>query len=269
MNRIDKKFEQLREEGKKALIPFITCGDPSLEETVELVLSMEKAGANIVELGIPYSDPLADGEVIQASYFRALSTGIKVNDILDMIGRLRSKTEIPLVVMVYYNIVFCYGVEKFLTELKLRGVDGIIVPDIPLEERCELKESCEKENIKLIPLVAPNSKERIKSIVETAEGFIYCVSVLGTTGERISIGKNISEYINLVKKYTKIPCCLGFGISSVETVREVKDYCDGIIIGSAIIKRISEGKSANERKEKLYNYLKEIRVALDTDIYNK
>lgn len=262
MNRIDKRFEELKEKKIKALIPFITCGDPSLEETVELVLTMEKSGASIVELGIPFSDPLADGEVIQDSYFRALSIGIKVNDILDMIGKLRSKTEIPLVVMVYYNIVFCYGVERFLRALKLKGVDGIIVPDIPLEERSELKDNCEKENIKLIPLVAPNSKERIKNIVETAEGFIYCVSVMGTTGERLAIGKDIKEYTALVKKYTKVPCCLGFGISSVETVREVKKYCDGVIIGSAIIKRIYEGKSINERKENLYNYLKEISIEL-------
>lgn len=263
MNRIDKKFKELNKTSNKALIPFITCGDPSLEETIELVLNMEKAGANIVELGIPYSDPLADGEVIQASYFRSLSTGVKINDILEMIGSLREKTDIPLVVMVYYNIVYCFGVEKFISKLREKGVDGIIVPDVPLEERSELKAICEKENIKLIPLVAPNSKERIKNIVETAEGFIYCVSVMGTTGERVTIGKDIRNYINLVKEYTKVPCCLGFGISSVETVKEVKNYCDGVIIGSAIIKRISEAKSLEERKENLYKYLKEIKEELN------
>lgn len=263
MNRINEKFKQLKCKKRKALIPFITCGDPSLEETIELVLTMEKAGASIIELGIPYKDALADGKVIRDSYARALNTGIKVNDILNMIGKLREKTEMPLVVMVYFNIVFTYGLEKFLSKLKINGVDGIIVPDIPLEEGIELKELCEKENIKLIPLVAPNSKDRIKSIVEKCEGFIYCVSVLGTTGERASIGKNTKEYIDLIKRYTDTPCCLGFGISSIETVGEVKDYCDGVIIGSAIIRRISEGKTLEERKEKLYSYLNGIRVELN------
>lgn len=265
MNRIDKKFKELGELSKKALIPFITCGDPSLEETIELVLTMEKAGASIVELGIPYSDPLADGEVIQASYFRALSMGVKINDILEMIGLLREKTEIPLVVMVYYNIVYCYGVYEFIEKLKLKGIDGIIVPDIPLEERSELKNICESNSIKLIPLVAPNSKDRIKNIVKTAEGFIYCVSVLGTTGERVSIGGHTKEYIDLVKSYTNRPCCLGFGISSVETVGEVKEYCDGVIIGSAIVKRIAECKSLEERKDILYKYLQEIYIELNNN----
>lgn len=266
MNRINEKFKGLKVEKSKALIPFITCGDPSLEETIELVLTMEKAGASIIELGIPYRDALADGKVIRDSYSRALNTGININDILNMIGKLREKTEIPIVIMVYFNIVFSYGLEKFLNKLKLNGVDGIIVPDIPLEEGIELKELCEKENIKLIPLVAPNSKERIKSIVEECEGFIYCVSVLGTTGERTSIGKNTKEYIDLIKRYTDTPCCLGFGISSVETVREVKDFCDGVIIGSAVVRRIEEGKTLEERKEKLYSYLKGIRKELDRNL---
>lgn len=265
MNRIDEKFKELKKIESKALIPFITCGDPSLDETIELVLTMEKAGASIIELGIPYSNPLADGEVIQESYFRALSRDINIKDILNMIGELRKKTKVPLVVMAYYNIIFCYGVERFLSELKVKGVDGIIVPDIPLEERKELKEICEKENIKLIPLVAPNSKDRIKNIVEKSEGFIYCVSVIGITGERLNIGKNTKEYINLVKEYTTLPCCIGFGISSVETVREVKDYCSGVIIGSAIIKRIYEGKTVEERKMKIYNYLREIKSELENN----
>lgn len=242
MNRIDKVFKELKENNKKALIPFIANGDPSLEETVEMILDLEKAGVNIVEVGIPFSDPLADGSVIQEAYIRSLKAGNKVKDIF-LVGKgVREKSEIPLVIMVYYNLVYHYGVEKFLRDAAEAGFDGLIVPDIPLEEREELRGICEEKGVYLIPLVAPTSRDRIKKITKAAKGFVYCVSSNGTTGERGSLSSDINEYLKTVKSNTEVPICLGFGISSKEVVGKVKDFCDGVIVGSALVRRISENK---------------------------
>ncbi len=244
MNRIDKEFEMLKANNKKALIPFVTCGDLDIESTANLIINMAKNNANIIEIGVPFSDPLADGVVIQESYFRALKNGTKIKDVFNCVSLVREKSQVPLVIMVYYNMVFSYGVSKFIKSLKDIGVDGIIVPDIPLEERCELKDICEKEGIYLIPLVAPTSKERIERITKDAKGFVYCVSSNGTTGERTSFNSNIKEYLKLVKEKSDCPICLGFGISSKETVNQVIDNCDGVIVGSAIVKRMRLGEEA-------------------------
>ncbi|MEG2354041.1 MAG: tryptophan synthase subunit alpha [Clostridium sp.] len=257
MNRIDNVFNHIKRNSKKALVPFVTCGDLSIEDTAELVLDMDKVGADIVEIGIPFSDPLADGEVIQESYSRALKNGTKLKDVFKCVELIRNSSQIPLVFMAYYNIIFCYGIDKFLKMANDKGVDGLIVPDIPLEERKDLAEKCEKNHIYLIPLVAPTSKERIGSIVEKSKGFVYCVATNGTTGERSTVSKNIKEYLNLVKSYTDNPMLLGFGISSRETVREVKNYCDGVIVGSAIVRRMSKGK------EGVIQFLLELRKELD------
>lgn len=243
MNRIDFVFNKIKKENKKALIPFIANGDPSLEETVENVLDLEKAGASIIEIGIPFSDPLADGPVIQESYNRSLKGGIKVRDIFTCGEMVRGKSEIPLIIMVYYNLVYHYGVAKFLKDASKAGFDGLIIPDIPLEERGELKEKCEDNGIYLIPLVAPTSKERIEKITNGTKGFVYCVSSNGTTGERSALSSNITEYLDTVRSNTDAPICIGFGISSREVVKQVKDYCDGVIIGSAVVRRINENKS--------------------------
>ncbi|WP_143317148.1 tryptophan synthase subunit alpha [Clostridium sp. HBUAS56017] len=242
MNRIDLVFDKLKKENKKALIPFISCSDPSLEETVDNVLKLEKSGASIIEIGIPFSDPLADGPVIQDSYCRALRNGFKVKEIFACGKRVREKSEVPLVIMVYYNLVYARGIDKFLKEASEAGFDGLIIPDIPLEERGELKEKCEAFEIYLIPLVAPTSKERIEKIIKGANGFIYCVSSNGTTGERSGLSEGISDYLNMVRANTEAPICLGFGISSREVVKEVKDYCDGVIIGSAVVRRLGENR---------------------------
>lgn len=242
MNRIDLAFNKLKEENRKALIPFIANGDPSIEETVATILNLEKAGASIVEIGIPFSDPLADGPVIQESYNRALAAGIKVKDIFTTGKKVREKSEVPLIIMVYFNLVYHYGVDRFLTDAGKAGFDGLIVPDIPLEERGQLKEKCEAEGVYLIPLVAPTSKERIKKITTDAKGFVYCVSSNGTTGERSKLSANITEYLDTVRESTDAPICLGFGISSRAVVKEVKEYCDGVIIGSAVVRRLSENR---------------------------
>lgn len=241
MNRIDNAFKRLKENNKKALVPFVTCGDISIEDTAELIKEIYEVGGDIVEIGVPFSDPLADGEVIQESYNRALKNGTKLKDVFKCVELVRNTCEIPLILMTYYNIIYCYGVERFLKEAMEKGVDGLIVPDIPLEERTELMKQCEANNIYLIPLVAPTSKERISKIVENSKGFVYCVSTNGTTGERSTVNSNIDEYLNMVREYTKIPILVGFGISSRETVAKIKNHCDGVIIGSAIVKRMLKG----------------------------
>ncbi|MFU0783373.1 MAG: tryptophan synthase subunit alpha [Thermoanaerobacterium thermosaccharolyticum] len=252
MNRIDKKFYELKQKGLKAMIPFITAGDPSLDVTVELVFKMEEGGADIIEIGIPYSDPLADGSIIQASSTRALKNGTKINNIMNAVKKIRQKSEIPLVYLVYYNSIFKYGIERFVNEAKESGIDGLIIPDLPLEERKDIKEISEKYGIYLIPLVAPTSKERIKSICESGKGFVYCVSTKGVTGIRNSIETDIKEYMRTVSEYTNMPKAIGFGISGPDMAKRFAPYCDGIIVGSAIVKMINDSRS----KEEIYDNVK-------------
>ncbi|MGN0143341.1 MAG: tryptophan synthase subunit alpha [Clostridium sp.] len=243
MNRIDVRFNKLKEENKKALIPFVTFGTGmTKKETIDLVVDLDKNGATVVEIGVPFSDPLADGPVIQNAYTKALNEGIKLNDVFEAVSEIRKQSDIPVVIMVYFNIVYCRGIEKFLEEAREAGVDGLIVPDIPLEERGELNALCKKNGIYLIPLVARTSKDRIAKIVDNAQGFVYCVSTNGTTGERASLDEGTVDYLEHVRKIVDIPMCIGFGISSKEIVSEVKDHCDGVIVGSAIVKRMAQGR---------------------------
>lgn len=245
MNRIDISFNKIKENKSKALIPFVTCGaDFTIEETADLVVDLAKEGATVVEIGVPFSDPLADGPVIQNAYLKALNNGTKVKDVFKCVELIREKSEIPVVLMVYFNVVYFRGIENFLREAAKSGVDGLIVPDVPLEERGELNNICEANGIYLIPLVARTSKDRIAAITKNAKGFVYCVSTNGTTGERTALDSGTQEYLEEVRKIVEIPMCIGFGISSKEVVREVKDYCDGVIVGSAIVKRMAEGKKS-------------------------
>lgn len=254
MNRIDTIMQKLKKENKKALIPFIACGAPSVEETVDNVIKLDEAGADIIEIGIPFSDPLADGAVIQNAYTKALKNGVKVKDVFEVGRHVREKSQVGLIIMVYYNLIYCRGVDKFIKEAAESGFDGLIVPDIPLEERKELKDKCEENGIYLIPLVAPTSKERISKIVDGARGFVYCVSSIGTTGERNSFSANLSEYLSIVKSNTQIPICLGFGISSTEAVNKVKSHCDGVIVGSSVVRRLSENR------EGAFEFVKELKA---------
>lgn len=242
MNRIDNSFAKLRDKNKKALIPFVTFGAGlSVNETIDLVVKMGEKGAAVVEIGVPFSDPLADGPVIQNAYTQALNDGVKLDTVFDAVKKIRNSSDVPVVLMVYYNIVYCRGVKKFLKEAAQSGVDGLIVPDIPLEERKELQDACIENAIYLIPLVARTSNNRIAKITENAKGFVYCVSTNGTTGERAGFDKKVTEYLQEVRKIVDIPMCIGFGISSKEAVKEVKNNCDGVIVGSAIVKRMSKG----------------------------
>lgn len=242
MSKIKNAFEN-----GKAFIPFVTCGDPSLETTAELVKAMETAGADLVELGIPFSDPTAEGPVIQAANLRALSGGATTDKIFDMVRDLRKTVKIPLVFMTYANVVFSYGAEKFISTCAEIGIDGLILPDIPFEEKEEFLPVCKKYGVDLISMIAPTSNERIGMIAEKAEGFIYCVSSLGVTGTRDSITADIGEMVRLVKEKNDIPCAVGFGISTPEQASSIAQKADGVIVGSAIVKMCAEyGKACVE-----------------------
>ena len=231
MNRIQNAFDN-----KKAFIGFITAGDPSLDKTEEFILEMEKAGAALVEIGIPFSDPIAEGPVIQEANLRALSAGCTTDKIFDMVAKLRKKTQIPLAFMAYANSLYKYGYDRFCKRCAEVGIDGLIIPDMPFEEKGELQEFTEKYDLKLISLIAPTSHERISMIAKEAEGFVYCVSSLGVTGMRSQITTDIGAMVELVKAQKDIPCAVGFGISNPEQAKKMVSQAHGVIVGSAIVK---------------------------------
>lgn len=231
MSKIAEAFQN-----KKAFIPFITCGDPSLEVTEQLVYAMAEAGADLIELGIPFSDPTAEGPVIEAADMRSLKAGTTTDKIFDMVKRVRERVALPMVFMTYANVIFSYGSERFLSQAAALGMDGVILPDIPYEEKGEFQELCRKYDMDLISLIAPTSKDRIRMIAREAEGFIYCVSSLGVTGVRSEITTDIEAMVRLVKEVKDIPCAVGFGISTPEQAERMAAVSDGIIVGSAIVK---------------------------------
>ena len=228
----------------KAFIPFLTCGDPSLEVTEQLIYAMEEAGADLIELGIPFSDPTAEGPVIQAANVRALSGGVTTDKIFDMVKRLRQNTKIPMVFMTYANVVFSYGTERFIQKASSLGMDGLILPDVPFEEKEEFDSVCKKYGLDLVSLIAPTSHERITQIAKEAEGFVYCVSSLGVTGMRSAITTDIGAMVQLVKAAKDIPCAVGFGISTPEQAAAMAAKSDGAIVGSAIVKLCGQYKEA-------------------------
>lgn len=220
----------------KAFIPFITCGDPSLEITEQLVYAMEEAGADLIELGIPFSDPTAEGPVIQEANVRALSGGVTTDKVFDMVAKIRQKTAIPMVFMTYANVAFSYGTEHFIKKAAEVGMDGLILPDVPFEEKEEFDTVCKQYGLDLISLIAPTSHERITQIAKEANGFVYCVSSLGVTGTRTQITTDIGGMVKLVKAVKDIPCAVGFGISTPEQAKKMAAQSDGAIVGSAIVK---------------------------------
>ncbi|MHB1127189.1 MAG: tryptophan synthase subunit alpha [Bacillota bacterium] len=241
MNRIDRKFDQLRTQGAKALITYICAGDPSLEDTEKYVLALERSGADIIELGVPFSDPLADGPIIQEAGQRALAAGTTLPAILRTVEKLRHQTDIPLVLMTYYNPVLRYGVEPFLAEAGRTGVDGMIFPDLPHEEAGIMRELAMKYGISVIPLVAPTSTpERLRMITADAQGFVYCVSLTGVTGERRDLPAGVEQFLASVRECTDKPLAVGFGVSRPEQARQLAVHVDGVIVGSAIVRLIAE-----------------------------
>ena len=255
MNRITEAFEN-----KKAFVAFITGGDPDIETTGNLIVAMAESGVDVIEIGIPFSDPVAEGSVIQEADERALKNGCTVDKLFDMIKRVRVKVEIPLLFMTYINPIFVYGKERFMERCADCGINGIIVPDLPFEERDEISDDCKKHGIYQISMIAPTSRERIETIAKEAEGFLYCVSSLGVTGVRSKINTNIGEMINQVKAVSPVPCAIGFGISTPEQARDMAAVSDGIIIGSAIVKLIAE--YGNECIEPVKDYVRKIKEAI-------
>lgn len=245
MNRIDTLFTRLRSEGRRALMPFITAGDPDLPTTAALITELVERGAHMVEIGIPYSDPIADGPVIAASYHRALERGVKLAHIFQTIRTLRAETATgpltaaPLVTMVSYAIIHRQGVDRYLREAVTAGIDGLIVPDLPVEESEGLCRKATALDLRLIQLVTPTTpRERAVQIARTTTGFVYYVSVAGITGERRSIPPTLIENVAWLRTQTDLPICIGFGISTPEHVRELAPVADGLIVGSALVKRL-------------------------------
>jgi tryptophan synthase alpha chain len=224
----------------KAFIPFLTCGDPDLETTEKLICAMAEAGADLIELGIPFSDPTAEGPVIQDANLRALSAGTTTDKIFDMVRRVRKTVSIPMVFMTYANVIFSYGADRFLQTTAEIGMNGIIVPDVPFEEKQEFEPLCQKYGLAQISMIAPTSHDRIRAIAEQANGFLYCVSSLGVTGTRSSITTDIGAMVKLVKEVKDIPCAVGFGISTPEQAESMCRQADGAIVGSAIVKLIAQ-----------------------------
>lgn len=256
MNRIDKKFLELN--GEKALITFITAGDPDLETTEKLVLSMFEAGADVVELGVPFSDPVAEGITIQNASKRALDNGATLKKIFELVKKLREKTDKPLLLMMYLNSIYGFGTERFFKCCKENGIDGVIVPDMPFEEKNEVQPYAKDNDVYSISLVTPTSKDRIKKIAEEAEGFLYCVSSTGVTGVRSEFSTDFDEFMGIIKEHAKIPCAIGFGISNSEQAKTMSDYSDGVIVGSSIVKIVEKEKqnsinSVSEFVKKLKN----------------
>lgn len=241
-NRIDNKFAELKQLGEPAFIPFITIGDPDLKTSVDIILTLEEAGAAVVELGVPYSDPLADGPVIQRSSMRAL--GRHQVSILDCIEAARLAREqgskLPFILFTYYNPVLQLGLEKLFSLLAENDISGVIIPDLPMEEDGEARIQAERFGIHIIPLVAPTSNERVKKIVSRSSGFIYCVSSLGVTGTRSEFHSGIDEFLDTVKSSTDLPIAIGFGISNNEQFARFSKTCDGIVVGSALVRQIEE-----------------------------
>lgn len=235
MNRIRKAFAS-----GKAFIPFITCGDPDLETTGKLVRAMAEEGADLIELGIPFSDPTSEGPVIQGADLRALKGGVTTDRILEFVRELRKDVSVPLVFMTYANVVFSYGTDRFIQKAAEAGIDGLILADVPFEERDEFLEVCDRFDLDLIPMIAPTSRERIRMIAREARGFIYIVSSLGVTGVRSTITTDIGAMVRLIREVSDVPCAVGFGISTPEQAQKMAASSDGAIVGSAIVRIIEE-----------------------------
>lgn len=235
MNKIEQAFNN-----KKAFIPFVTAGDPDLDTTKEIILAMQEAGADLIEIGIPFSDPVAEGPVIQEADLRALESGTTTDKIFDMVKSIQEQLTVPVVFMTYINPIYVYGTEKFAKRASECGVAGVIVPDVPFEERGEIQEIFKQFDMAVISMIAPTSSDRVKMIAGEAEGFVYCVSSLGVTGVRTELSTEISSLIQDVKSVKNIPCAIGFGISTPEQAKTMAAISDGAIVGSAILKIVEE-----------------------------
>ena len=255
MSNIYKAFEN-----KKAFIAFLTAGDPDYETSLENFRAVIEGGADLIEVGIPFSDPIAEGPVIQEADIRALESGMTTDKVFDLVKELRKDYSIPIVFMTYANPVFHYGAEKFFQKASEAGADGIIIPDCPFEERGEFEEAATKNGIDLISMIAPTSEDRIGSIASQAKGFIYVVSSLGVTGVRSEIKTDLNSIISRIREVTDVPAAIGFGVSTPEQAKQLSQYADGVIVGSAMVRMVA--KYGKDAPAKLKEYVKEMKEAL-------
>ncbi|NTU42083.1 MAG: tryptophan synthase subunit alpha [Nitrospirales bacterium] len=257
MSRIAEKFGKLKQEGRKAFIAYIMAGDPELARTEENVAILEKCGVDIIELGVPFSDPVADGPTIQQAAERALKAGVTLTKVISLVRKLRSGTQIPIVLMTYYNPVFKYGLERFVKDAVDAGVDGLIIPDLPPEEAADLTVETKGKGLDTIFLIAPTStEERISRVTEACTGFVYYVSMTGITGSQLTLDSQFAGHIAKVRETTDKPIAIGFGVSRPEDARQLSAIADGIIVGSAIVKKFYEHPAGAER------FIKELREAI-------
>ncbi|WKY45861.1 tryptophan synthase subunit alpha [Eubacteriaceae bacterium ES2] len=256
MSRIKQAFNK-----KKALIGFLTGGDPSVDKTIDYICEMERAGVDLIEIGIPFSDPVAEGIVIEKANERALKAGTTTDSLFEMVKKIRKKTQIPLVFLTYMNPIFVYGADRFFKKCQETGIDGVIIPDLPYEEREEVLGLANIYGIDRITLIAPTSHDRIIKLAQPAHGFIYLVSSMGVTGVRKEINTDLASIIEQIKKVSTVPVAVGFGISTPDQVKEIGEISDGVIIGSAIVRIIEEyGEHADSH---LYDYIKTLKASLD------
>jgi len=259
MSAIDDRFATLRQQGKKAFLPFLTAGDPSLKVTEQLILALQDTQCAMLELGIPYSDPIADGPVIQDSYTRALNSGIKLADIMKSVSGLRDRLRMPLISMVSYSIVQRIGADRFVTDSLEAGFAGSIVPDLLVEEADDLRRICRANDYSLIHLVTPTTPpDRMLRIAESSSGFIYFVSVTGITGERTQLPEDLFEKVSWLRQRTTLPICIGFGISSTDHVRMLSPVADGLIVGSAIVRKLAANAESEAGIADVVQFVKEL-----------
>ena len=263
MSRIQKRFDWLKSKSEKALVAFITAGDPDLATTQELFSVIEEGGADIIELGVPFSDPLADGPVIQAASQRSLKSGTTLKKIVQLVRDIRKSSQLPIVLMTSFNPVFVYGQEAFVKDAVEAGVDGVIIPDLPPEEAGEFDALAKAKNLDMIHLLAPTStQDRIEMVGAQSRGFVYYVSLTGVTGARDSIAKGVEDKVTRIKQATSLPVLIGFGISGPEQAKAASGFSDGVIVGSAIVRMIDETPDPTERKEKLKVFVRSLKQSL-------
>lgn len=264
MSAVDQLFTDLRGQGKKALMPFFTAGDPDIATTADVLRAVGPAGANLCEVGVPYSDPIADGPVIQASYQRALDAGFRLQQVFDMGGDLVSDVAMPLVTMVSYAIIHRVGLQRYVDQAKAAGYAGAIVPDLLVEEAERMSQVCRAADFSLIQLVTPTTpRERQVRIAQSSSGFLYYVSVTGITGERNDLPTDLIDNVGWLRKQTELPICIGFGISGPETAARLAPVADGLIVGSAVVRRVAAANDRAEAVEVASQFVRELRAAID------
>lgn len=261
--RIQRTFESLKAKGEKALITFITAGDPDIRATKNIIFELEKSGADIIELGIPFSDPMADGPTIQAASERALKGGTTLKHVLELVQDVRKDSGIPIILFGYYNPIFVYGVERFAGDAKNAGADGVLVVDLPPEEAGELKRNTDKLGLDLIFLLTPTSDDnRIKFVAGNGSGFLYYVSVAGITGARKNLSDTLRKFVRKIKRFTSLPVGVGFGISTAKQAGDVSKYADAVIVGSAIVKVIERNRKSPELARKVGRFVSELKKGM-------